>query len=224
MCAGARGEPVALRSWLALHVDAGIDRIGGRRCAPAAAGRGADGAGAVDWGLRGLRAERDFGSMVKPLTAGLAARNGVLAALLAAGGFTASGAHSMAHRDSLPHERRAAGHGGALGGLGSRWEIRDRRHPPAGPVLRRDDPSLDALVDLRREHGFEGHDVQSIQHHRRPGDAVGPDLSRATHGAGSQVQHARSVPRRLPCSARVGTDTFDGAHLADAALRRSHRV
>ena len=94
--------------------------------------------------------------MVKPLHAGLAARNGVVAALLAQGGMTASAPAIDGPQGFLramdSEQRRSTS---ATADLGTRWEIVDtgitvKLYPSCAGTH----PTLDALLDLRRRDGF----------------------------------------------------------------------
>ena len=108
--------------------------------------------------------KENFGTMVKPLHAGLAARNGVLAALLARGGMTASeqaldGPQGFLH--AMDSEATALAE--AIADLGTRWEILDtgitvKLYPSCAGTH----PSLDAILDLRRREGFTAEDVERI--------------------------------------------------------------
>src|SRR6185503_2428319 len=96
--------------------------------------------------------KENIGSMVKPLHAGMAARNGVMAARLAQRGFTAS-PHAIdgpqgylvamdSERDSLD---------AAVGDLGIRWEILHtgvtvKLYPSCAATH----PPLDALIAMKR--------------------------------------------------------------------------
>jgi 2-methylcitrate dehydratase PrpD len=110
--------------------------------------------------------KENIGSMVKPLHAGMAARNGVLAARLASEGFTAS-EHAIdgpqGYLAAMDSERSAAALVEALGDLGSRWEILDtgvtvKLYPSCAATH----PPLDVLLDLQRRHGFAAGDVDAI--------------------------------------------------------------
>ena len=108
--------------------------------------------------------KENMGSMVKPLHAGMAARNGLMAARLAARGFTASAdaldgpqgflaAMDGEHRTLDP----------AAADLGVRWEILEtgitvKLYPSCAATH----PPLDALLDLKGETGFTHEDVESI--------------------------------------------------------------
>ncbi|MDE3153768.1 MAG: MmgE/PrpD family protein [Acidobacteriota bacterium] len=109
--------------------------------------------------------KENFGTMTKPLHAGLAARNGVLAALLAREQLTASslaidGPQGMltamdATRRDLDDD---------LDRLGTRWEILEtgitvKLYPSCAGTH----PALDALLDLRRRHGLDADDVASVE-------------------------------------------------------------
>src|SRR5207248_1870417 len=111
----------------------------------------------------GLKA--NFGTMTKPFHAGLAARNGVQAAQLAARGFTASDAaldgtqgfvfaFDGERRDVLPF----------VTDLGRRWEISE-----TGPSVKlypscaATHPMLDMLLDMKRRAGFGADDVEPIE-------------------------------------------------------------
>jgi 2-methylcitrate dehydratase PrpD len=109
--------------------------------------------------------KENFGTMVKPLHAGLAARNGIHAALLAQGGFTAS---SLALDGPQGFIRAMDGESNALAealdDLGRRWEIVEtgitvKLYPSCAGTH----PSLDALLELRRREQFTAEDVERIE-------------------------------------------------------------
>jgi 2-methylcitrate dehydratase PrpD len=108
--------------------------------------------------------KENFGTMVKPLHAGLAARNGVVAAELARRGMTASaqaidGPQGFLHAFDGAHESLAD----ASADLGSRWEIVDtgitvKLYPSCAGTH----PTVDAVLDLRRAHRVTDEDVERI--------------------------------------------------------------
>ena len=108
--------------------------------------------------------KENFGSMVKPLHAGLAARSGVTAAMLAARGLTASarafeGAQGFLR--AMDSERLEIGDD--LADLGSRWELVDtgitiKLYPSCAGTH----PTLDALLDLRQEEAIQADDVERV--------------------------------------------------------------
>jgi len=109
--------------------------------------------------------KENFGTMVKPLHAGLAARNGVVAAQLARAGMTASEAAIEGPQGflaAMDSEHQALGAHGA--DLGRRWEILDtgitvKLYPSCAGTH----PTLDALLDLRRRERLTRDEVESIE-------------------------------------------------------------
>ncbi|HET9490886.1 MAG TPA: MmgE/PrpD family protein [Methylomirabilota bacterium] len=107
--------------------------------------------------------QENFGTMTKPYHAGHAARSGVLAARLAREGLTAS-------ESALDGKR---GFSAAFGGnpldeaverLGRRWHLVDsgiavKPYPSCAFTH----PAVDALLDLRRQHGLEAGDVTAVE-------------------------------------------------------------
>jgi len=163
--------------------------------------------------------KENFGTMVKPLHAGLAARNGVLAALLARGGMTASavaldGAQGfLAAMDSgvLSLDEVAAD-------LGTRWEILEtgitvKLYPSCAGTH----PTLDALLDLRQRERFTADQVDTIE---VGVDPIVPTIliyDRPTSG----LEGKFSMPFCAAAAVvrgRIGIDTFDAATLVDPAI------
>src|SRR3954467_3855590 len=108
--------------------------------------------------------KENFGSMVKPLHAGMAARNGVLAALLARAGMTAS-ARAIDGPQGFLHAFDGAGGdiAAAIADLGSRWEILDtgitvKLYPSCAGTH----PAIDTILDLGREHGIQPDQLERI--------------------------------------------------------------
>jgi 2-methylcitrate dehydratase PrpD len=163
--------------------------------------------------------KENFGTMVKPLHAGLAARNGVVAALLAQAGMTASGAAIdgpqgfLAAMDSEQPSLEAF-----AADLGTRWEIVDtgitvKLYPSCAGTH----PTLDALLDLRRQHGFAAPDVEAIE--------IGVDRIVPTILLYDRPSTGLEGKFSMPfCAAaavvrgRVGLDTFDTPTLRDPAV------
>ncbi|HUL74599.1 MAG TPA: MmgE/PrpD family protein [Vicinamibacterales bacterium] len=163
--------------------------------------------------------KENFGSMVKPLHAGLAARNGVLAAMLAKAGMTASARavdgpqgflHAMdSERDDLARE---------IADLGERWEIVEtgitvKLYPSCAGTH----PTLDALLDLHRREKFTTDDVERVE---IDVDPIVPTIliyDRPT----SPLEAKFSMPF---CAAaaivfgQVGIDTFDDDRIRDARV------
>jgi 2-methylcitrate dehydratase PrpD len=163
--------------------------------------------------------KENFGTMVKPLHAGLAARNGVLAALLASRGMTAS---AKAIDGPQGFVRAMDGGDGAfadaIADLGSRWEIVDtgitvKLYPSCAGTH----PALDAILDLRRDHRFTGEDVDRID---VDVDSITPTILIYPRPA-SGLEGKFSLPFCAAAAVvhgRVGIDTFDADGISDPAV------
>jgi 2-methylcitrate dehydratase PrpD len=154
--------------------------------------------------------KENFGTMVKPLHAGLAARNGVLAAMLAKHGMDASDAAIDGPQGFL-RAMDSQGHdlAGATADLGSRWEIVQtgitvKLYPSCAGTH----PALDAILDLRREHRLDADLVDRIEIdvdamtptvliHDRPSTGLEAKFSMPFCAASAMVQ------------GQVGLDTFE---------------
>lgn len=158
--------------------------------------------------------KEQFGTMVKPLHGGLAARNGLLAALLAKGGLTGSEvaiegpqgflvAMDSQHPD--PSEEVAD--------LGARWEMLDTGITvKLYPACAATHPSLDAILDLRRREPFGASDVDRIE---IAVDSMTPAVLMYDRPA-TGLQAKFSMPFCVAAAVadgRVGIDTFDAEHL-----------
>jgi 2-methylcitrate dehydratase PrpD len=163
--------------------------------------------------------KENFGTMVKPLHAGLAARSGVLAALLAQAGMTASRAaidgpqgflKAMdAEQDSLD---------AVIVDLGSRWEIVDtgitvKLYPSCAGTH----PTLDVLLDLKRRQGFRAGEVDAID---IGVDPIVPTILLYDRPS-SGLEGKFSMPfcaAAAVVNGRVGIETFDPAQLGNPAI------
>ena len=163
--------------------------------------------------------KENFGTMVKPLHAGLAARNGVLAALLARGGMTASEAALDGPQGFLrAMDSEGTALGDAIADLGARWELLDtgvtvKLYPSCAGTH----PSLDAILDLRRREGFSADDVERID---VDVDSIVPTILIYERPA-TGLEAKFSLPFCLAAAVvfgRVGIDTFDAASLANAQV------
>jgi len=160
--------------------------------------------------------KENFGSMVKPLHAGLAARHGMLAAFLAGEGMTGSaraldGPQGFLHAMDADREDPAR----EIGDLGKRWEMLDtgitvKLYPSCAGTH----PTLDALLDLRAREKFTDGDVDRIE---IDVDPIVPTIliySRPT----TALEAKFSMPF---CAAAavvfgsVGIDTFDEGRIRD---------
>jgi 2-methylcitrate dehydratase PrpD len=165
--------------------------------------------------------KENFGTMVKPLHAGLAARNGVLAAQLAQAGLTASSAAfqgAQGFLTAMDSEHDRAAFGGFVADLGTRWEILDtgitvKLYPSCAATH----PMLDVLLDLKRRDRFSAADVEAIE--------VGVDPITPTvlihDRPATGLQAKFSMPFCAAAAAvhgRVGIDTFDDSQLTEPAI------
>ncbi len=172
--------------------------------------------------------KENFGTMVKPLHAGLAARNGVLAARLAERGMTAS---ALAIDGPQGFLRAMDSEGDDLAAevadVGTRWEILDtgitvKLYPSCAGTH----PTIDAILDLRRREGLSADMVERID--------VGVDAITPTVLLYDRPATGLEAKFSMPfCAAaamvdgRVGIDTFDAARLDDpriAAFMRRVRM
>ena len=163
--------------------------------------------------------KENFGTMVKPLHAGLAARNGVLAALLAGHGMDASpvaidGAQGFLR--AMDSEGRDLA--GGIADLGSRWEIVQtgitvKLYPSCAGTH----PTLDAILDLRREYRLDADQVDRIE---IAVDAITPTV--LTHDRPSTGLEAKfSMPFCVAAAmvhGQVGLETFEDP-AADSRVR-----
>ncbi len=108
----------------------------------------------------GLREQ--FGTMTKPFHPGGAARVGLMSALMAKHGFTASKRALEAPRGLLQVFSDKTDWLEVTEGLGQRWEIALNTYKPfaCGIVIH---PAIDACVQLRDEHGIKPEHVARIQ-------------------------------------------------------------
>jgi 2-methylcitrate dehydratase PrpD len=102
-----------------------------------------------------------FGSMCKSLNVGRAAENGVLAALLAAKGFTSSDRAIEGKDGYIYAASRQHDYGALTQGLGKHFEISNNTYKPfaCGIVIH---PSVDGVLQLRSEYHLKPVDVRSI--------------------------------------------------------------
>jgi 2-methylcitrate dehydratase PrpD len=163
--------------------------------------------------------KENFGTMVKPLHAGLAARNGVVAALLAQAGMTASGAAIDGPQGFLRvMDSEQPSLEAFAADLGTRWEIIEtgitvKLYPSCAGTH----PTLDALLDLRRQHGFDARDVEAIE---IGVDPIVPTILLYDRPS-SGLEGKFSMPFCAAAAVvrgQVGIDTFDTATLRDPAI------
>ena len=108
----------------------------------------------------------NFGTMTKPLHVGHSSRNGMLAALLAADGFTAN-AGALEHRQGFLHVFNGEGNFDVepiLREWGQPWDIvrpgvAIKQYPCCGSTH----PAVDAILSLVREHGLTPAMVERVE-------------------------------------------------------------
>jgi 2-methylcitrate dehydratase PrpD len=163
--------------------------------------------------------KENFGTMVKPLHAGLAARNGIHAALLARGGMTASeqALHGpQGFLAAMDSEGTALGE--ATADLGARWDIVDtgitvKLYPSCAGTH----PTLDAILDLRRRERFTAAEVERID---IDVDSIVPTILIYERPA-TGLEAKFSLPfcaAAAVVSGRIGIDTFEAASLKNAEV------
>lgn len=118
-------------------------------------------AGSTACGLK-----ENLGSMVKPLHAGMAARNGVMAARLAKAGFISSAQAiegPQGYLVAMDSQKPPSALLDVVADLGSRWEILDtgitvKLYPSCAATH----PPLDALLALKQRHDLTADNVAAI--------------------------------------------------------------
>lgn len=172
LAAHALGYELAARASLALypeHYDVGWHMTGttGTLAAAGAGGRllglrPAAMAHAVGIAATQAAGHREqFGAMTKSFHAGHAAASGLLAALLADGGFVAAPDSLQGRRGMFHVMSTRSTPADLVDGLGARWEItRNGIKPYACGVVTH--PSIDAVRTLARDHGVRPDDVHRI--------------------------------------------------------------
>lgn len=164
--------------------------------------------------------KENFGTMTKPLHAGLAARNAVMAALLAQQGFTANQnaldgpqgfLTAMASEKTDLHALTQ--------NLAKHWEILEtgitiKLYPSCSATH----PALDTVLDLRREHNLNPSQIEAVQVHV---DSLTPPLliyDRPETG----LQGKFSMPFCLAAAlvyGEVGLETFSPSCIQDTQIQ-----
>lgn len=170
----------------------------------------------------GLRA--NFGTMTKPLHAGLAARNAVLAAQLAGQGFTASPQALDGRYGFLDVYQADRRDDTAWDDLGATWEITSRYglaikpFPSCGATH----PAIEAALAVRDRVG--SHAIERVQVRS---NRFGPQIliyADPAEGLQGKFSMQYCVAAAL-ATGEVGLDTFGAATLRDPAVRDLlHRV
>lgn len=114
-------------------------------------------AGTQSSGLREM-----FGTHSKSMHPGLAARNGMMSALLASKNFTSSNQVLEAKRGFANVLSTRHDYSRITDGLGKTYEISLNTYKPfaCGIVIH---PAIDACIQLKREHGLSGDEVERVE-------------------------------------------------------------
>ena len=163
----------------------------------------------------------NFGTMTKPLHVGHCSRNGLLAALLAADGFTAN-AGALEHRQGFLHVFNGAGNfdtEAILRDWGQPWDIVQpgvaiKQYPCCGSTH----SAVDAMLSLVREHGLTPAMVERVEswtHPRRLAHTDRPD-PQSELDAKFSVQYCLA---RALLDRRVSLEHFEGEAFREPAIR-----
>jgi 2-methylcitrate dehydratase PrpD len=172
---------------------------------------GVIGAAAATGKLLGLRAEpmvraiglgatqacgllESLGTMAKSVSVGDAARNGIVAALLAEHGFAAAPATLEGERGFTRVMGHDADPSAIVRDLGTTWEATKNAYKPypCGIVLH---PVIDALLELRKRHELRAGEVERVTVRGHPLLRQRTDRKRPRSGSEAQVslQHTAAV-------------------------------
>ncbi|HEY6249758.1 MAG TPA: MmgE/PrpD family protein [Candidatus Angelobacter sp.] len=164
--------------------------------------------------------KENFGTMTKPLHAGLGARNAVFAALLAQQGFTANEGALDGPQGFLAAMASEKPDLQTLSeNLGKRWEILEtgitvKLYPSCSATH----PALDSVLDLRREHNLLANQIESVKVHV---DSLTPALL-AYDRPQTGLQGKFSMPFCLAAAlvyGEVGLATFEESCIREARIQ-----
>src|SRR5579871_3883857 len=154
-------------------------------------------------GVAGAQAggtEQALGTMTKAFHAGRASMSGILAALLAARGFTSGedflNGHAGFH-EAYPSDRDIES---LVGGLGQRWELRRAAFKPyACGVVQH--PLIDVAITAREELGLRADDIESVE----------ARVNRAVLGATGKPDPRTDLESKFSVYHSVAVAIIDGA-------------
>ncbi len=164
----------------------------------------------------------NFGTMTKPFHVGQAARGGLMAALLASNGFTAS-ADILDH--PIDYTRVFADKGEAdasriVGTLGNPWDIASpglvvKKYPCCNSTHR----TIDATLSLVSEHSPSPSEIDSVVISMPPGEDIPLIYSRATTGLEGKFSMQYCIASAI-LDGRVDLNTFDQASVDRQEVQR----
>jgi 2-methylcitrate dehydratase PrpD len=164
--------------------------------------------------------KENFGTMTKPFHAGHAARSGLLAALLAREGFTASQAAVDGPQGFLALYGAGAPAPIGVDRLGSPWQIlRTGVAVKPYPCCALTHSAIEALLDLRATNEFAATEIRDVEVFVTPvvpSVLIHPDPITGLEGKFSMQYCAAAAL----ATGRVGIDTFEAAAIADPDVRR----
>ena len=164
----------------------------------------------------------NFGTMTKPFHVGQAARGGLMAALLASNGFTAT-ADILDH--PIDYTRVFADKGEAdasriVGTLGSPWDIASpglvvKKYPCCNSTHR----TIDATLSLVSEHSPSPSEIDSVVISMPPGEDIPLIYSRASTGLEGKFSMQYCIASAI-LDGRVDLNTFDQTSVDRPAIQR----
>ncbi|QRM53273.1 MmgE/PrpD family protein [Sinorhizobium sp. BG8] len=166
---------------------------------------------------QGAGSVETLGTMSKSLSVGQAARGGLMAALLAADGYTGPEAPLEGQRGFLALHSDAPDHAALTGELGTRWEILNNTFKPypCGVVL---NPVIEACLALHARGGFDAADIASVELTGHPLLRQRTDRPGVTSGRLAQVSAQHAVAVSL-LRGRADLAAFSDEAVADPQLR-----
>jgi 2-methylcitrate dehydratase PrpD len=158
-----------------------------------------------------------LGTMSKSISVGNAARNGLLAALLAADGFSGPDAPLEGVRGFLRVSATQPDVAALTEALGQEWALLANTYKPypCGVVL---NPVIDACLDLRRDARWTLDDVERVELTGHPLLRERTDRPDVRSGRESQVSAQHAVAITL-ATGKAGLEQFSDAAVADQRLR-----
>jgi 2-methylcitrate dehydratase PrpD len=165
-----------------------------------------------------------FGTMSKPLNPGKAAMNGVIAAILAKGGFTAPDAILEAERGYFRAASKESGLDKVVEGLGKDYQIMEtifKRHASCGHTH----APLDAVLEIAERYGVRAEDVEEVRVGTYP---IAVELVGGNYAPRTPSEAKFSLPYCVAVAliyGKAGLEEFSVERLADPKIRElSSRV
>lgn len=166
---------------------------------------------------QGAGSVETLGTMSKSLSVGQAARGGLMAALLAADGYTGPEEPLEGKRGFLALHSDTPDYAAITGELGSRWEILNNTFKPypCGVVL---NPVIEACLALHAKGGFSTTDIMSVELTGHPLLRQRTDRPGVTSGRLAQVSAQHAVAVSL-LHGRADLAAFSDKAVADTETR-----